>query len=181
MIANVVRCFTRCWSGSKKISRGQCWLIMRTGLTYPFWCLGINILVRLIQHRESCSIGSMMTSSNGNIFRVTGTLCGEFTGHRWIPSQRPVTRSFDAFFDPRLNKRLSKQAWLETPSRSLWRQCNVIMSSGLLHPWYIPCRINRLLCPPMEGSRQPAPPQCWKNIENAFILGFLKTIQHLND
>ena len=26
-----------------------------------------------------------MTSSNGNIFRVTGTLCGEFTGDRWIP------------------------------------------------------------------------------------------------
>ena len=27
----------------------------------------------------------MMTSSNGNIFRVTGRLCGEFTGPRWIP------------------------------------------------------------------------------------------------
>ena len=27
----------------------------------------------------------MMTSSNGNIFRDTGPLCEEFTGHRWIP------------------------------------------------------------------------------------------------
>ena len=27
----------------------------------------------------------MMTSSNGNIFRLFGHLCGEFTGHRWIP------------------------------------------------------------------------------------------------
>ena len=27
----------------------------------------------------------MMTSSNGNIFRVTGPLCGEFTGLRWNP------------------------------------------------------------------------------------------------
>ena len=27
----------------------------------------------------------IMTSSNGNIFRVTGPLCGKFTGHRWIP------------------------------------------------------------------------------------------------
>ena len=27
----------------------------------------------------------MMTSSNGNIFRVTGPLYVEFTGHRWIP------------------------------------------------------------------------------------------------
>ena len=28
---------------------------------------------------------SMKTSSNGNIFRVTGHFSGEFTGHRWIP------------------------------------------------------------------------------------------------
>ena len=27
----------------------------------------------------------MMTSSNGNIFRVIDPLCEEFTGHRWIP------------------------------------------------------------------------------------------------
>ena len=27
----------------------------------------------------------MMTSSNGNIFRLTSPLCGEITGHRWIP------------------------------------------------------------------------------------------------
>ena len=26
-----------------------------------------------------------MTWSNRNIFRVTGTMCGELTGHRWIP------------------------------------------------------------------------------------------------
>ena len=28
---------------------------------------------------------TLMTSSNGSIFRVTGPLCGEFTGNRWIP------------------------------------------------------------------------------------------------
>ena len=37
----------------------------------------------------------MMTSSNGNIFRVTGHLCGEFTGPGEFPTQRPVTRRFD--------------------------------------------------------------------------------------
>ena len=46
---------------------------------------------------------NMMTLSNGNIFRITGPLCGEFTGHRWIPHKRPVTRSFDVFFNLRLN------------------------------------------------------------------------------
>ena len=30
----------------------------------------------------------MMTSSNGNIFRVTGPLCREFTGRRWIPRKK---------------------------------------------------------------------------------------------
>ena len=48
-------------------------------------------------------------------------------GINWIPSQRPVTRSFDIFFYLRLNKGLSKQSWVwwfETPSRSLWRHCN---------------------------------------------------------
>ena len=42
-------------------------------------------------------------------------------------AQRPVTRSFDVFFDQRLNKRLSKQPrcwWFETLSRPLWRHRN---------------------------------------------------------
>ena len=75
-----------------------------------------------------CKHSCMMTSSNGNIFRVTGPLCGEFTGPGDFPTQRPVTRSFDVFFDLRLNKRLSKQSWgwwFETPSWSLWRHGNV--------------------------------------------------------
>ena len=70
---------------------------------------------------------NMMTSSNGNVFRVTGPLCGEFTGPHEFPTQRPVTRTFDVFFDLRLNKRLSKQPWgwwFETPSWSLWRHRN---------------------------------------------------------
>ena len=49
-----------------------------------------------------------------------------------FPSQRPVTRSFDVFFDLWLNKHLSKQSWgwwFETPSCSLWRHCNVIRST----------------------------------------------------
>ena len=41
-----------------------------------------------------------------------------------FPTQRPVTRSFDVFFDLRLNKRLSKQSrgwWFETLLHPLWR------------------------------------------------------------
>ena len=44
-----------------------------------------------------------------------------------FPTQMPVTRSFDVFFDLRLNKRSSKQCWgwwFETLSRPLWRHRN---------------------------------------------------------
>ena len=57
----------------------------------------------------------MMTSSNGNMFRVTGFCSGNSPVTAGSPvtgeflSHRPVTRSFDVFFDLRLNKRLSKQ------------------------------------------------------------------------
>ena len=76
----------------------------------------------IVSHENS---PNMMTSSNGNIFRVTGPLCREFTGQ--FPAQRPVAPSFDAFFDLCLNNRLSKQSrsWLfGTPSCSLWRHSN---------------------------------------------------------
>ena len=54
---------------------------------------------------------------------------------RAVPAQRPVTRSFDIFFDLRLNKPLSKQPWgwwFETLSHPLWRHCN-----GTDMLWYI--------------------------------------------
>ena len=53
---------------------------------------------------------TMMTSSNGNIFRGTGHLCEEFPGPRRIPHTRQVTWSFDVCFHLRLNKRLNKQS-----------------------------------------------------------------------
>ena len=45
-----------------------------------------------------------------------------------FPAQRPVTRSFDVFFDLCLNERFSKQSWgwwFDTPSRPLWLHCSV--------------------------------------------------------
>ena len=46
-----------------------------------------------------------------------------------FPTQRPVTRSFDVFFDLRLNKQ-SWGWWFETLSRPLWRQCNAESQHG---------------------------------------------------
>ena len=82
----------------------------------------------------------MMTSSNGNSFRVIGHLCGEFTGPRWIPRTKASDPGFWYFLcswilkfwilnlDLRPEKQLSKQSWgwwFQTPSHSLWRHRNV--------------------------------------------------------
>ena len=85
-----------------------------------------------MQHREPWN---MMTSSNGNIFRVTGLYCGEITGHRWIPLTNPVTRSFDVVFDLHLNKHLSKQSsgwWFETSSYSLLHHRNDVVMKQII-------------------------------------------------
>ena len=60
-------------------------------------------------------------SANWPFVRGNSPVPGEF------PAQRPVTMSFDVFFDLRLNNWLSKQSWgrwFETLSCPLWRHCN---------------------------------------------------------
>ena len=66
------------------------------------------------------------------ICKGNSPITGEF------PAQRPVTRSFDVFFDIRLNKRLSKQSWgwwFETLSCPLWRHCNVTLQCCHIFHW----------------------------------------------
>ena len=62
----------------------------------------------------------MITSLNGNVFRVTVPLWGD---RPVTTSQRPATRSFDVFFGVRLNKRLPV-IW--DAMMSMWRHCNDI-------------------------------------------------------
>ena len=62
-----------------------------------------------------------------------------------FPAQRPVTLSFDVFFDLRLNKRLSKQSWgwwFETSSCPLWRHCN-----GVHNSWDVQQTENKRIMP----------------------------------
>ena len=84
------------------------------------------------------------------------SVSGEF------PAQRPVTRSFDVFFDLRLNKRLSKQWWgwwFETLSGPLWHHCNEIQK----HQSYT----SLSLCngnPPVTGGFPHKGPVMWKTL-----------------
>ena len=68
------------------------WDLVRLILETLRYCkfLGEDIYCEYVTQRIASWHGTriiilIMTSSNGNIFRVTGPLCGEFTGHLWIP------------------------------------------------------------------------------------------------
>ena len=63
-----------------------------------------------------------MTSSMETLFALLALGAGNSPVTGEFPSQRPVTQSFDVFFDLRLNERLRKQSWgrlFETPGRPL--------------------------------------------------------------
>ena len=60
------------------------WLV-RWRLCYQWWHRWLMHFDRSILLNGVAYRNSMMTSYNGNIFRVTGPLCGKFNGIRWIP------------------------------------------------------------------------------------------------
>ena len=62
----------------------------------------------------------MMTSSNGNIFRVAGPLCGEFICHQ---GQWRGALVFSLISAAEQTKQ-SRRRWFETPPLSLWRHYN---------------------------------------------------------
>ena len=69
------------------------------------------------------------TSSTETISALLAVCAGNSPAPGEFPTQRTGTRSFDVFFDLRLNKRFSKQScgwWFKTQWRSLWRHGNVI-------------------------------------------------------
>ena len=89
---------------------------------------------------------SMMRPSNGNIFRVTSPLCGEFTGHRWIP----LTKASDvelwcfSLICAWINSSVKKwNRWFETLSRPLWH-CNSSFKNEGKYP-YSQCRLRTVL------------------------------------
>ena len=98
-------------------------------------------------------------------FSALLTLCAgnsPVTGE--FPAQRPVTRSYDVFFDLRLNERLSKQSWgwwFETLSCSLWRHINCTGSHEAANSLKRKCRhFDEILITGCTGSCQNDNFQC---------------------
>ena len=82
----------------------------------PTWSMSYKMLEISWWRHQMETFSALLAICAGN-----SPASGEF------PAQRPVTRSFNVFFDLCLNKRLRKQSWgwwFETISHPLWRHCN---------------------------------------------------------
>ena len=104
-------------------------------ITLPKVLNWIDALINFSRNKTSLThhSGSMMTSSNGNIFRVTGPLCGEFTGHRWIPLTMASNAELWCFLwsAPWVNDWVKNREAGDLRS-SLWRHFNAKMINIVL-------------------------------------------------
>ena len=76
------------FKGRKRCLHYFAWSTTRKSLPWPAWHWQIlfhQIDIETFCHEIIQIIHLMVTSSNGNIFRVTDPSWGEFTGHRWNP------------------------------------------------------------------------------------------------
>ena len=96
----------------------------------------LNVSIRVLSPLTMLNTCSLITRWRIQMetFSALLALCEEkppITGG--FPSQKPVTRSCDVFFNLRLNKLLNKQSisqCFETTSRLLWRHCSEIIFIG---------------------------------------------------
>ena len=90
-------------------------------------CVSIHITFFIWDYEEYLNVVLWWRHQLGTFSALLTLWAGNSPVTGGFPSQRPVTGSFDDFFDLGLNKSLSKQSWswwFETPSRLLWRHCN---------------------------------------------------------
>ena len=97
MRTSTIRCI--CWPSNRNILvishepfRAKFIFMKHTNIyIYPIIYLPAVTLLKQLNF-FLVDVAIMMTSSNGNILRVTGPLYGEFIGHRW----NPLTKASDA-------------------------------------------------------------------------------------
>ena len=101
-------------------------------------------LILALDVRDYGSVSFMMTSSKGNIFRVTDHLWGESTGHRWIPLTEASDAELWCFLwsaPEQMGNQTIEPPVIKTQSRSLWRHCNGF--NALRYSDTIWCQITR--------------------------------------
>ena len=155
-------------------------------LHFVTFCSGLVMVEYNHDDDQMETYSALLAICSGN-----SPVAGEF------PTQRPVMRNFDAFFDLRQNKRLSKQSWgwwFETPSHPLCRHCNAYHS--VYFYWYWASRAispepfqqpsSNLLYTAVQSSRTKRSACkyttccCFICINNTHFFGLLTSIQSLS-
>ena len=102
LLSYLICCCYQCWFQNEKHANE--WKFV-----YCWEAISLDTVLHMAWWRHQMEIFSTLVA----LYVGNSPVTGDF------PAQRPVTRSFDVFFDLRLNKRLSKQSrdWrYETPS-----------------------------------------------------------------
>ena len=116
---------THSWNSFQRIRVMVRCLVASNRYLIQYWPIARDtkfICIDSTRHQSLKRFWNMIWRNQMDTFSALLVLCAgnsPVTGE--FPSQRPVTRSFDVFFDLRLKKRLTKQSWgwwFETPSRS---------------------------------------------------------------
>ena len=97
----------------------------------------LDALILYDLHEFHCTannptIINIMTSSNGNIFCVTGPLCGKSPVNSPHKGQWCEALVFSLICARTKQNRQPRHRWIETPSRPLWLYCTELSSPGWL-------------------------------------------------
>ena len=118
------------WSCIQQILQVNETCTMRTATNHKKWTTSSHHLLytQSITDQLKCAHISWWRHQMESFSALLAICAGNSPASGEIPTQRPVTRNFDVFFDLCLNKLLRKQSWgwwFETSSCPLWRHCNV--------------------------------------------------------
>ena len=115
------------------------------------------VSTRIEKHRQTCFVDKPIHAWSQELWTQSciypwwhhqmETFAGNSPVTGKFPSQRPVTRSFDFFFDLHLNKRVSKQSW------GWWFE----MPFGCFHvfcPGFIPVHFDHIIYAYLTGNQK---------------------------
>ena len=98
---------------------------------------------------------NMMMSSNGNLLRVTGPLCGEFTGHLKTLASKLFVQFIIAFSNKRNinspNNRPSQKAHYAESVSDSWRHHSDLVSEDLEEKLPVAPFLFRIICDSFHG------------------------------
>ena len=110
-------------------TQGFCEMVVYLSFDHKYFTI---LWIYCIQHVQKKTIFAWWRHQMETFSALLAICAGNSQVTGEIPAQRPVTRSFEVFFDLRLNKRFSKQSWdwrFETLS------CNGFEYSNLFYLW----------------------------------------------